>query len=318
MLRKPRIFLTGAFGYLGLALLTKLASDHEIVAFGHAPRNPAAKSVIPASVTVVEGDLADVGGAIQSHGSHAPFQAVIHLAGGGGPHKCAADPIAAIRANIRGTSGLLEAARSAGVPRLIYASTIAVYGTERVPTGPYRESDQALPDDIYGVIKEAAEHVWTAIGGGTALRIANIYGSGSGVDLGVLGAVERFARAAAIGGQARIFGTGDQRIDYVHVDDVTLAFRRAIEAPGLPPAINVGGGAPISIAELWSLCQRAGESLGARPTLERQPAPPGKSWPDRSLAIDLAAQVLGWRPQIGYEQGLTELVTMMRQAEAIQ
>lgn len=311
----PRILITGAFGYLGLALVGKLAPDHEIVAFGHAPRNPAAKQVIPPSVIVAEGDLGEVAAVIRAH---APLAAVLHLAGGGGPQKCAADPVAAIRANIRGTSGLLEAARAAGVPRLIYASTIAVYGTERVPTGPYRESDQVLPDDIYGVIKEAAEHVWTAIGGGTALRIANIYGAGSGVDLGVLGAVERFARAAAIGGQARIFGTGEQRIDYVHVDDVTSAFRRALEAPVLPPAVNIGGGAPISIAELWAQCQRVGESLGTRPALERQPAPPGKTWPDRSLAIDLAAQALNWRPQIGYEQGLTELVTMMRRAEAIQ
>src|SRR5439155_27075530 len=161
---------------------------------------------------------------------------------------------------------------------------------------PYTEADEPRPDDLYGVLKETAEHMWTALAGGTALRLANVYGAGAGVDVGLDGAVERFARAAARGETLRILGSGQQRIDYVHITDVVGAFRRALASPGpLPPAINIGGGAPIAIADLAARCVRAGEALGARPRLEREPTPAGKPWPDRSLVIELAARVLDWR-----------------------
>jgi UDP-glucose 4-epimerase len=294
-----KVLVTGAFGYLGLALLHRLHDRFELTAFGHAPR---ARAPIPAGVRVIHGELEDV--------DVAGFDAVVHLAGGGGPRKVESDPVAAVRTNVRCTSGLAEKARAAGVRRLLFASTIQVYGTFRVSGRPYRESDAAVPDDLYGVLKEAAEHVWTALAGGTALRMANLYGAGCGVDLGVNGAVERFARAAATGGELTLYGDGSQRIDYVHVDDVVEAIRLALMAERPPPVVNVGGGNPISISMLAETCVAIGEELGQRPSLVRKPE--GQTWPDRSLAIELAAERLGWRPRVTLQDGLTELVRMMR------
>ncbi len=302
-----RVLVTGAFGYVGLAVVRGLAG-HEITAFGHAPRNPAARAAIPSNVRVREGDIEAAFDVLAELG---PFDAILHLAGGGGPAKLAADPVAGVRTNIRATSELCLRAREQGTKRLIFASTIAVYGTFRDHGRPYSEADSALPDDIYGAVKEAAEHVWVRHAGGTSLRIANVYGAGSGVDMGVNGAVERFARAAAEGGEIKIFGTGSQRIDYVHVDDVVRAFAAALEHPSPPPIVNVGGGAPIAIAELAERAIEAGRAIGTTPALRREPAPPGKSWPDRSLAIDLAKSALGWAPRVTYEEGVAELVRMM-------
>lgn len=304
-----RVLVTGAFGYLGLALLRGLAPRFEVVGFGHAPRAESARRRIPSNVTVVEGDLLDVNAAFASHG---PFDAVAHLAGGGGLHKVQEDPRAAVTSNVRGTSALLEAADAGGVRRRIFASTIAVYGTHRDHGRPYREDDIARPDDLYGVLKEAAEHVWTKLGGGIALRIANVYGAGCGVDLGLQGAAERFARAAAAGGALTVYGEGAQRIDYVHVDDVVAAFDRSLVAEHVPRLINVGGGAPVSIGALANACLDAGRSLGATPRLVRQPAPEGKVWPDRSLAIDLAGTSIGWRPRVSLADGVHGLVGMMK------
>lgn len=312
MIDRPRVLVTGAFGYLGLAMLQGLAKAHELVAVGRAPRNPAALSVLPPGIGMVIGD---VSAAYEQLTERGPFDAVVHLAGGGGPAKISADPMEAMRSNVRATSGLLEVAGNAGVPCLLYASTIAVYGTHRDHGRPYAETDEAKPDDLYGVIKEAAEHVWTALGGGTSLRIANIYGAGAGIDVGLNGAVERFARAAATGGEISIFGEGAQRIDYVHVDDVVAAFAAAIRARGekapLPRAINVGGGAPIRIGDLAQTAVACGRALGREASIVRQPAPPGKSWPDRSLSIELAKRTLGWEPRTTYERGMTGLVEMM-------
>jgi UDP-glucose 4-epimerase len=298
-----KIVVTGAFGYLGLALLRALrAAGHEVVGVGHLPRAPVE---LPAGVEAVHGDLLLAVPHIPGAG------AVIHLAGGGGEAACRRDPALAVRTIALGTSVLAAAAREAGA-RLIFASSIAVYGTFRDHGRPYSEDDPIAPDDLYGSLKATAGHIVRAVAAGTALRIANIYGAGFGVDLGINGAVERFARAAARGEEMTLFGDGSQRIDYVHIDDVVAAICAALTVESLPAAINIGGGAPVSIYELADLCGRAGQELGTKPQIVMRPAPEGKIWPDRSLAIDLAARVLDWRPRVRLEDGIRELVAMMK------
>ncbi len=307
-----RILVTGAFGYLGLALVRRLAAEHAVVAFGHPPRQAAARAAVPAAVEIVEGDVLDAPALVRG-----PLDAVLHLAGGGGPAKCNADPTAAVRTNVLGTARVVQAARSAGARRLLLASTIQVYGTHRTPSGPYRETDATAADDLYGAVKESAEAIWTAAGG-TALRLANLYGAGAGVDLGIQGAVERFARAAAAGGEITVYGTGAQKIDYVHIDDVGDAFARALAAESLPPLLNIGGGppaSPISIGALASACVTGGQRLGAAPRIVQKDAPDAKIWPDRSLAIGLAVNRLGWQPRVKLQAGIDELVAMMARAQ---
>lgn len=299
-----RIVVTGAFGYVGLALLGRLASRHEVIAVGHPPR--AAVSV-PTGVEVVHGDLSLAAGYLDRE------TAIVHLASSGGEARCRQDPVAAVRTIVGGTSRLAAAAREAEAPVRLFASSIFVYGTYRQPTRPYREDDSLDADDLYGICKATAEEAWTRHGGGTALRIANVYGAGCGVDLGIEGAIERFARAAAAAGPLTVYGEGTQRIDYVHVDDLCAAIELAIDAaPGtLPPAINVGGGAPVAIGALARACVRAAEALGARPALVTAPAPHGKIWPDRSLSIELAQNVLGWTPRNALEDGVRGMIEMM-------
>jgi UDP-glucose 4-epimerase len=306
-----KVLVTGAFGYLGLALVRGLGEAHRIVALGRPPRRPGVH--VQAGVETVHGDVLEHGPHLVESGE---FEAIVHVAGGGGLHKCEADPTAAVRDNVEATLVLAAAARRARVPRLLFASTIAVYGTHRQPSGPYREDDTPCPDELYGALKRAAETAWTApeLGGGTALRIANVYGAGAGVDVGVSGAVERFARAAATGGEITVFGSGAQRIDYVHVDDVVRAFALALAAPVLPSVLNVGGGSPVSIRELAAVCVGLGESRRTAPRIIERPAPEGKLWPDRRLAIDRARETLGWSPQVPLARGLGDLVDMMARA----
>jgi len=300
-----RILVTGAFGYLGLALVRRLAAAHHVIAFGHAPRNPAAHAVIPEKVTLVEGDLLDVAATVSAY---APVDAIVHLAGGGGPARVEADPTAAVRTNVLGTSRLCAAK---GKAQLLFASTIQVYGTHRTHAGPYRETDATAPDDLYGALKEAAEAI-VRVAGGTSLRLPNLFGAGAGIDLGIQGAVERFARAAAAGGELVVYAPGTQRIDYLHVDDAVSAFVAALGRE-LPPELNLGSGAPVSIGELASFCVGSAHRVGATPRIVvRQPPDGNKVWPDRSLTNGLAGNTLGWRPQVRIQSGLDGLVAMMR------
>ncbi|MFO0549223.1 MAG: NAD-dependent epimerase/dehydratase family protein [Polyangiaceae bacterium] len=305
------VLVTGAFGYVGLAVVRAFAaSGVRVVALGHAPRNEAARAVIPSGVEVIEADVL----------ACAPILAKPHAAA-----RCGDPPRGRWRsAEDRGRPWSPRSARTsaprpslrrraAGVSRLYSTpSTIAVYGTHRDHGRPYVEIDSCMPDDPYGIVKEAAEHAWVALAGGVSLRLANIFGAGAGVDMGINGAVERFARAAASGGSITVFGTGAQRIDYVHVDDVARAFELAAFAASPPPVVNIGSGAPISIAEMAAVSERVGRELGTPPTRIEQPAPAGKSWPDRSLAIDLAKSALGWQPTRSFESGFAELARMMQ------
>lgn len=300
-----RVLVTGAFGFLGLALLRRLAPEHDLVATGHPPRNPMARATIPAGVELREGELLE----LKLEGR---FDAVIHLAGGGGGARMATDPARAVRTNILGSQRLLELAREAGAGRLLFASTIAVYGTQR--GGLFRETDATHGDDLYGAVKEAAERLWTAQGG-HALRLANLYGAGCGIDLGIEGAAERFARAAARGGELTIYGGGAQKIDYLHIDDATDGFARALTAPSPPPILNLGGGAPVSIGALASACVSAAHKLDRTPRIVAKEAPAGKLWPDRSLANGRAASALGWQPQRRFQTGIDELVAMMARSQ---
>src|SRR5262249_37086702 len=149
------------------------------------------------------------------------------------------------------------------------------------------------------------------------LRLANLYGAGAGVDLGVQGAVERFARAAAAGGELTVFGSGAQKIDYLHVDDAVEAFARTLDRAEPPPVVNVGGGDPVAIAALAEACVSAAQKLGRRPRIVQKEAPSDKIWPDRSLAIELAKSRLGWTPRVPLQAGVDELVAMMARKEAL-
>ena len=230
-----RVLVTGGFGYFGLALVRRLAREHDVVAVGRDPRRGTLDAVLAAMPTSVSTrGMCDVRG-LTAVGLR-DIEAVVHLAGGGAPGGLVEHPTEAIRDNVDSAIHVVHAARNA--KRLLLASSIYVYGSiER----PARESDGTAPDTLYGAMKRLAEAVWHEAGG-TALRFSHLYGVGSGVDFRRDGVSERMARAAVGLGAFSLHGDGSQRLDLVHIDDACEAVARALVAPELPPAINIGGG----------------------------------------------------------------------------
>lgn len=302
-----RVLIVGGGGFIGGALLNRLARAHACVCYGHGGRFAELRATVVGEVEYVEGDMAD---AEALRGAMRGADAVVHAAGGGGEGPCLADPAGSVLTHVRGTHLLLREALRQGVETFVFASTIAVYGTRRARPQPLSESSEPRPDDFYAALKETAERLLADAGRGQILRLANVYGHGGGSrGLRSSGVVGRFVEAAVGGGPLQVYGDGGQSIDYVHVEDVCAAFEAALAQGGRQFVYNVGGGSPASVKSLAALTAGlAEEVLGRRPEVVFAEAPPNKVWPDRWLSVEKAAEELGWRPRVGLREGVRELL----------
>jgi UDP-glucose 4-epimerase len=200
--------------------------------------------------------------------------------------------------NIVGTVRVLEAAR-AHHAQVVFASTGgAIYGEcDR----PAPEAAERRPLSPYGVSKLAGEEYLAAYNrlyatNHVSLRYGNVYGPRQDPK-GEAGVVAIFLGALARGETPRIFGEGTQTRDYVYAADVARATLAAVGKAGV---FNVGTGIETSVLELYDLCRRVAD---AQTEPELAPARLGEL--ERSvLDISLAERELGWRPEVGLEEGL--------------
>jgi UDP-glucose 4-epimerase len=307
-LANVKVIIIGGGGFLGSALLKHLAAaGHRCVCFGHGSRYTELREKIAGDVEYVEGDITDGAGlAGVLHGA----DAVVHAAGTGGEADCLSDPTRSLLTHVAGTHLLLREVHRQNVPRFIFTSTIAVYGTYRARPMPLTEEMEPRPDEFYGALKATAEREIIDAGRFRILRLSNVYGYGSGLFSLSSGVAGKFVELIAQGQPLKVFGGGAQLIDYVHIDDLCRAYESALSEPaGRNFIYNVGGGRPVSVRELAEASARAAEEeTGRRPEIEFAPAPPGKLWPDRWLSISKVGHELGWQPRVSVEAGMREML----------
>ena len=200
--------------------------------------------------------------------------------------------------NVLGTVTVLEAARRHDTQVVFSSTGGAIYGE---CDGPAAEDAERRPLAPYGVSKLAGEEYLAAYNRlyGTnhvSLRFANVYGPRQD-PRGEAGVVSIFLGRLAAGEPPRIFGDGSQTRDYVYAGDVASA---ALMAAGKAGVFNIGTGIETSVLELYELCRRvAGSELEA----EHADARLGEL--QRSvLDVTRADRELGWRPEVGLEEGL--------------
>jgi UDP-glucose 4-epimerase len=224
------------------------------------------------------------------------------------------DPLHDARINILGTINLLEAARQAGVRRILFVSSGgAVYGDQE--TFPASESHATNPLSPYGVSKRAgelyaffyqAEYKLPFV----ALRYANVYGPRQDPH-GEAGVVAIFSGRMLRGEPVTINGDGKQTRDYVFVGDVARANLLALERDVRGP-FNIGTGIETDVNELAAILL---DATGARSRVEHGPAKSGEQ--RRSvIAHDRAAKELGWRPEVALKDGLHRTVEWFRKKPA--
>ncbi len=222
------------------------------------------------------------------------------------------EPLASHQANITATLRLLVACRDAGVGRVVYASSSAVYGDD--PTLPKREDMVAEPTSPYGAQKyfgEVYAHVFgQSFGLGTvSLRYFNVFGPRQDASSEYSGVFARFIPAVLDARPPTIYGDGLQTRDFVFVDDVVRANLRAAEAEGAPGrAFNVASGKETTVQEVLdktlSLTGSQVEPVHEDPRIGDI---------RHSLAdISNARETLGWNPSVLFKAGLEQTIDWYR------
>jgi CDP-paratose 2-epimerase len=327
--------VTGGAGFIGSNVVRTLAQrgKHPVVLDNLSrPSAPLNLSWLrdelgPDGFAFVEADVCDVAALAEAFREHGPFDVVLHLAGQVAVTTSVADPRADLETNVLGSFNVLEATRlHAPEAAFINVSTNKVYGQlehHRIEEQPTRYSDLDAPEGVserqpldphspYGCSKAAAD-VYTLdyariYGLKTlSLRQSCIYGPRQfGIE--DQGWVAWFAIATRLGMPLTLYGNGKQVRDLLHVDDLVelylAAAERAADCAGR--AYNIGGG-PANSLSLLELLERLGAWRGepVRPALaEPRPGDQLVFVADSSRA----AADFGWRPTVGIEAGLSDLL----------
>ena len=238
---------------------------------------------------------------------------LVHLAARAGIRPSVASPFLYQQTNVGGTLNLLEAARLAGVPHVVFGSSSSVYGLNG--RTPFSEADPLLrPASPYAATKIACEalchsyaHLYEL--GVVSLRFFTVYGARQRPDL----AIRKFAERILRGQPIQLYGDGSSSRDYTHVSDIIAGVVAAIDRPAEGHELyNLGNTAPLQLIDMVRTIEAA---AGRRAQLEWQPDQPGDV-PTTCADISRARKALGFEPAVGFGEGVREFISWLRKAAA--
>ncbi len=311
-----RILVTGGAGFIGSHLVEKLVGEgHEIAVLDdfndfYDPqikrRNLAAVADKIALHEVDLRDAAKVRGVFDS----ADFDAVIHLAARAGVRPSIGNPQLYYDANVDGTLHLLEASRTVGLKRFIFASSSSVYGLAK--TVPFSE-ELHLTQTVspYAATKIAGEFLCSTYSHlynmrVVALRFFTVYGPRQRPDL----AIHQFTRRIWNGKPIDQFGDGTTRRDYTYIDDIIQGVVASLGYEGpLFDIFNLGENQTIELKDLIAAIEAA---LGRKAKINYLPEQPGDV-PLTCADISKAQRLLGYRPTTSLASGLPRFIEWFHQ-----
>jgi len=232
------------------------------------------------------------------------FAAVINLAARAGVRQSVENPWVYVETNATGTLNLLELCREFEIEKYILASTSSLYGA-RNPR-PFREdADTDGPLSPYAASKKAAEamcYTYHYLYGLdiTVLRYFTVYGPAGRPDMSLF----RFVQWIHERQPVTVFGDGTQERDFTYVDDVARGTIAALKPVGFE-IINLGSDQPVVLNAAIRLVEELASEHARVESRPRHPADVQATWAD----INKAREILGWRPEMGFEQGVERLVT---------
>ena len=299
-----RCLVTGGAGFIGSHIVQQLRDDgHEVRVLDNLSTGSRDNLDGMAGVDFLEGDIrrpADCDRATDG------VEVIFHVAALPSVPRSIADPWASHDHNVNGTVQLLEAARRAGVRRVVYSSSSSVYGD--TPTLPKVETMEPLCRSPYATAKLAGEQYVLAYARagmleGVALRYFNVFGPRQRPDSAYAAVIPAFLDAARRGTTATVNGDGEQTRDFTYVDNVVRAnflgaFGPVEKVNGT--VSNAGAGSRTSLNELLAMVERVTGRQVAREYRE----PRAGDVRDSQASLERAGRVLGYQPVVALEEGL--------------
>jgi nucleoside-diphosphate-sugar epimerase len=301
-----RILVTGVAGFVG-SNLAKYLLDSGYVVVGIDNLSAGTMENVDSRVEFHELDIRDP----EIYPLFHKLDGVFHLAAKSSLTDCLSQPIEAASVNVLGTLNVLEAARKAEVPKIVYADTSAEYeGIHEFPTG----EDKVRPIGVYA----ASKHGGAAFCDSyrqlykmnlTTVRYFNVYGPAQDWRRVVPPVMSAFIIRMLRGERPVIYGTGEKRRDFIYVDDVNGLHRVILEDPRSSGMVfNVGTGVNFSVNQIYQLIESLLQT-GLMPIYK--PDLPGEA--EVTLADIASARQLGWCPQVDIREGLRRSIEYIRE-----
>jgi len=310
---KRKVLVTGGAGFIGSHLVDQLLKkNYEVVVMDNLSTGYA--GYLPPKVTLVNADVrqkAKVAALFKKY----HFDIVCHIAGLASNINSFTDPYRDMEVNFFGTMNVVLSCLAFRVPRLLYASSMTVYGhPDKLPVA---ESQICRPFSYYGISKYAAERFAHATAERpdlkfplrvTSFRMFNVYGPRQSLTNPYQGALAIFIGNLLRREPVKIFGDGKQSRDFIYIEDIVKAWTEAIDNPkSYGQVYNLGFGKQISIKELVTTIIRAFRLNPAKYPIRYLPGRPGEQ---RFMQADisLARRELNFRPQDNLASGLAKTI----------
>ncbi len=294
---KQKFLVTGGAGFIGTNLVEHLVAEgHSVVVVDDLSGGDASR--LPPEAIFHQLDIRDTNALTAACTG---VDIVVHLAALPRVQFSIDYPAQTHDVNVTGTLSVLEAARTAGVKRVVYAASSSAYGDQEVlPLSVDLPAQPKSPYALHKYIGEEYMRLWSALFGieTVSLRFFNVYGPHLDPDGPYALVIGRFLKLATQGQPLTITGDGEQTRDFTHVRDVIAAVEKAssVEKVGKGEVFNVGAGKQTSINALAAMIGGEIEYVASR--IE----------PKHTLAdISLTKELLDWEPTTVLADGVAEL-----------
>jgi nucleoside-diphosphate-sugar epimerase len=309
-----KALVTGGAGFIGSNLVEKLLQEgNEVTVLDNLLSGYRSNLTPFPEVRFIEGDIRDESAVADAMKG---VEVVFHLAASVGNKRSIDQPLLDAEINVMGTIKVLEAARKAGVRKIVASSSAGIFG--ELKTLPIKEDHPVEPDSPYGSSKLCMEKMCLSYAKlydleAICLRYFNVYGPNQRFDA-YGNVIPIFAFKMLRGEPLTIFGDGEQTRDFVNVRDVVQANIKSALARGVSGAFNTGSGNRITINRLAEMLQ---DASGIKAMVIHGDQRPGDV---RDSLADISAgrKAFGFDPEVHLETGLREYMNWAKMDAGIQ
>ncbi len=302
-----KILVTGGSGFIGSHIVEHYLGKAEEIRVLDNLRTGYRRNLDGLECTFIEGSITDreaVAKAVEG------VDYIFHMAALVSVPESMSKPSECVDINVHGLLNVLEAAAAAGVKKLVFASSAAIYGDN--PAVPKLETMLPEPKSPYAVTKLDGEYyldlftrerrLETA-----AIRFFNVFGPRQDPKGAYAAAVPIFIEKALKGEDITVYGDGEQTRDFIYVKDIVGALSFAAETPGVTGVFNAGYGGQMTINDLAT---KIIASAGSSSKVLHGPERAGDVKHSRSSADRLLAA--GWQPKHSLDEALATTLEFFR------